>query len=132
MKKTAIFLISLMSLIFVFYLPAKAQSADELSVMRKALEEALRENIALRAELEVARKEIDRLRGGAIKPLSYSAPATVTSANKIHLVQEGETLGGIATKYYGTPAKFNSIFEANSNILSDPNKIYPGQKLVIP
>jgi hypothetical protein len=33
---------------------------------------------------------------------------------------------------YGNGNEWNRIFEANKDILKDPNKIYPGQKLKIP
>ena len=47
-------------------------------------------------------------------------------------IVSGDTLGGIAKKYYGNAGKYMKIFEANRDIISDPNKIYPGQKIKIP
>lgn len=47
-------------------------------------------------------------------------------------IVSGDTLGGIAKKYYGNAAKYMRIFEANKGVISDPNKIYPGQKIRIP
>ncbi len=47
-------------------------------------------------------------------------------------IVSGDTLGGIAKKYYGSAGKYMKIFEANRDIISDPNKIYPGQKIKIP
>jgi len=49
-----------------------------------------------------------------------------------HTVESGDTLGAIAKKCYGSAGKYPVIFEANKPMLSDPNKIYPGQKLRIP
>ncbi len=49
-----------------------------------------------------------------------------------HVVATGETLSKIAKQYYGDPALYPRIFEANRDILTDPNKIRPGQKLRIP
>ena len=49
-----------------------------------------------------------------------------------HDVISGDTLSSIAKKYYGDANKYNAIFEANKPMLSDPNRIYPGQKLRIP
>ena len=49
-----------------------------------------------------------------------------------HVVQSGDTLSKIAQKYYGDPSLYTQIFEANRDILKDPNKIFPGQKLKIP
>lgn len=55
-----------------------------------------------------------------------------TSVYATHTVQKGETLGGIAKHYYGKPMKYVAIFEANTNILKNPDVIHPGQELVIP
>ena len=49
-----------------------------------------------------------------------------------HDVVSGDNLSKISKQYYGDPNKYNVIFEANKPMLSDPNKIYPGQKLRIP
>ncbi len=47
-------------------------------------------------------------------------------------VKKGDTLSKIAQKYYGDPKLYTQIFEANRDILSDPNLIKVGQKLRIP
>ncbi len=49
-----------------------------------------------------------------------------------YTVQSGDTLGGIAKKLYGNASKYMVIFNANTPMLKDPNKIYPGQVLRIP
>ncbi|MEM7372417.1 MAG: LysM peptidoglycan-binding domain-containing protein [Bacteroidota bacterium] len=49
-----------------------------------------------------------------------------------HTVEKGDTLGKIAKTYYKKAAKYMTIFSANTDILKDPNLIYPGQELVIP
>ena len=50
----------------------------------------------------------------------------------IHIVQKGESLWKIAEQHYGDGSKYMKIFEANRPMLSDPDKIYPGQALRIP
>ena len=50
----------------------------------------------------------------------------------MHAVVRGDTLWGLAEKYYGDGHKYNVIFEANRPMLKDPNKIYVGQVLRIP
>jgi nucleoid-associated protein YgaU len=47
-------------------------------------------------------------------------------------VVSGDTLSKIAQKYYGDAALYDKIFQANRDILKDPNRISPGQKLKIP
>ena len=51
---------------------------------------------------------------------------------EIYEIVSGDTLGGIAKRYYGKAGAYMKIFEANKDIISDPNKIYPGQKIRIP
>jgi nucleoid-associated protein YgaU len=49
-----------------------------------------------------------------------------------YTVVSGDTLSKISKQHYGDPNQYMKIFEANKPMLSDPNKIYPGQKLRIP
>ncbi len=49
-----------------------------------------------------------------------------------HTVKAGENLSGIAKATLGDANRYNDIFEANKPMLSDPDKIYPGQMLRIP
>jgi LysM repeat protein len=51
---------------------------------------------------------------------------------RIHKVVAGETLSKIAKKYYGKAGDYMKIFEANRDKLKDPDKIFPGQELIIP
>lgn len=51
---------------------------------------------------------------------------------KTHVVGPGDTLWGLAKKYYGNGSKYPKIFNANRDKLSNPNLIIDGQALVIP
>ena len=51
---------------------------------------------------------------------------------RYHMVAAGDTLGHISQKYYGKAGEYMKIFEANRDILDDPNLIKVGQKLKIP
>lgn len=53
------------------------------------------------------------------------------TANKTHTVQSGDTLWGIAKKYYGNGSQYQKIVSANPSI-KNPNLIYPGQVFTIP
>lgn len=55
-----------------------------------------------------------------------------STAAQYHDVVSGDTLSGIAKKYYGDANQYMKIFEANKPMLSHPDKIYVGQKLRIP
>ena len=47
-------------------------------------------------------------------------------------IQSGDTLWGIASKILGNGSKYPEIFEANREVIKDPDLIYPGQKIRIP
>ena len=49
-----------------------------------------------------------------------------------YTVVSGDTLSGIAQRFYGDASAYMRIFEANRDKLNDPNLIHPGQELVIP
>ena len=49
-----------------------------------------------------------------------------------HTVEKGDTLSALAQHYYGDGQKYMKIFNANRDILKDPDKIFPGQVLRIP
>ena len=51
---------------------------------------------------------------------------------EVYEIVSGDTLGAIAKRYYGKASLYTKIFEANRDIIEDPNKIYPGQKIRIP
>ena len=48
------------------------------------------------------------------------------------LIQSGDTLWGIAERAYGNGARYQEIFEANREVIQNPDLIYPGQKIRIP
>ena len=49
-----------------------------------------------------------------------------------YTVVSGDTLSGIAQRFYGDGALFPRIFEANRDQISNPNLVFPGQVLRIP
>lgn len=49
-----------------------------------------------------------------------------------HTVIYPENLAVIAQRYYRDPECAMSIYQANRDVITDPNRIYPGQVLVIP
>lgn len=75
-----------------------------------------------------------------IKEIGGEQPADIEADIKVeetdyfhkHTVESGESLSLIAKKYYGKASEYMKIFNANTDVLKDPNLIYPGQELVIP
>jgi nucleoid-associated protein YgaU len=63
---------------------------------------------------------------------SSTAPPPKPPETPIHVVAKGDNLSKIAKHYYGNANEWQRIFEANRDVLKDPDKIFPGQKLKIP
>jgi nucleoid-associated protein YgaU len=72
---------------------------------------------------------------------AYVDPAATTAAaeaakaaaeEKYYVIQKGDTLWAIAKKYLGDGNRYPEIFEANREVILDPDKIFPGQKIRIP
>ena len=49
-----------------------------------------------------------------------------------YTIESGDTLSAIAKRYLGKASDYPKIFEANREVIKDPNLIYPGQKIRIP
>ncbi|MEM9385479.1 MAG: BON domain-containing protein [Pseudomonadota bacterium] len=61
-----------------------------------------------------------------------AVPIEPEEKSEIYEIVSGDTLGGIAKRYYGNAGAYMRIFEANRGIIEDPDRIYPGQKIRIP
>lgn len=87
------------------------------------------------APTQAAKEKITLCCGNVASVTSVDNQMNVTNPEpeaQYHDVVSGDTLSGIAKKYYGDAGKYPQIFEANKPMLSSPDKIYPGQKLRIP
>jgi len=61
-----------------------------------------------------------------------SAPMPKSSGSQQYVVKAGDTLARLSEQFYSSPNKWEKIFEANKDILKNPNYIYIGMKLMIP
>lgn len=52
--------------------------------------------------------------------------------DEFYIIEKGDSLWKIAEKAYGNGSKYTAIFEANREVITDPDKIFPGQKIRIP
>lgn len=65
-------------------------------------------------------------------PKTDKPVVTPTVQTRTYTIKKGDTLWAIAKKYYGKGSEYPKIFNANKDIIKDPNKIYPGQVIKIP
>ena len=61
-----------------------------------------------------------------------SSTAAAASVYETYEVKAGDSLSKIAKRIYGDAKSWPRIFDANKDVIKDPNKIFPGQKLKIP
>lgn len=81
----------------------------------------------------------EKMEKGYAQARSKAAPAGEEKEEEKYIdtytVQKGDTLSGIALRYYDSPArdKWMAIYEANKEVIGeDPGMIYPGQEFKIP
>jgi nucleoid-associated protein YgaU len=66
-----------------------------------------------------------------VKYDDVTAPAATKKVEYYEIVS-GDTLSAIAKKFYGDGSAYMRIFEANREVIKDPDKIFVGQKIRIP
>jgi nucleoid-associated protein YgaU len=49
-----------------------------------------------------------------------------------YTIVSGDSLSKIAKKYYGDALKWKTLFEANHEVIQNPDLIYPGQVIRVP
>ena len=59
-------------------------------------------------------------------------PRNITPVGKTYTVVKGDSLSKIAKREYGDPSKWRQIYEANKDVIDNPDLIEPGQDLIIP
>jgi LysM repeat protein len=93
-------------------------------------------------EAERARKEKRKKAESSVKtPVAAPAeeepevseqPVAPSPAIREYKVQPNDTLQKISQKFYGTYGKWRRIYDANADVLRDPNRLRVGQVLKIP
>jgi nucleoid-associated protein YgaU len=61
-----------------------------------------------------------------------SSTAPSRSAERTHTVKKGDSLSKIAKQVYGDAQQWRRIYDANRDIISNPDLIHPGQVLKLP
>jgi nucleoid-associated protein YgaU len=83
---------------------------------------------------EEPKPDFSKVQGGgsstAVPTPDHTTPAS--SEERTYVVVAGDSLSRIAKREYGDGTKWPKIYEANTDILKDPDHIHPGQKLRIP
>jgi nucleoid-associated protein YgaU len=71
--------------------------------------------------------------GSASTSPGSTAPGTDnTTGGRTYVVVKGDSLSKIAKREYGDVKEWRRIYEANRDVVKDPDLIYPGQTLRLP
>ncbi|WP_313144491.1 LysM peptidoglycan-binding domain-containing protein [Stenotrophomonas sp.] len=64
--------------------------------------------------------------------VTASVDSTAERVGGTYTVQKGDSLSKIAKQHLGDANAWKKIFEANRDVLDDPDRIFPGQTLKLP
>jgi nucleoid-associated protein YgaU len=70
--------------------------------------------------------------GGSSTAPAATQPTGTSGSGKTYVVVKGDSLSKIAKREYGDANKWRTIYEANKELIKDPDLIYPGQELTVP
>lgn len=59
-------------------------------------------------------------------------PSRPGQPSSTYVVQKGDSLWKIAKELLGSGSRWNELYEANRDVIRNPNKIYVGLELAIP
>ena len=75
------------------------------------------------------------VQSGSSSTAASSAGVSAEKASdtvRVYVVQGGDSLSKIAKKFYGDATSWKQIYEANRDLVKNPDVIQPGWKLRIP
>jgi tetratricopeptide (TPR) repeat protein len=93
------------------------------------------ENLSLRKQIGerwAAKKAASAAEKAAAKAGKPNEKAKTSGKGRRYTVESGDTLASIARRFYNSSAGWHKILEANSDVISKPADLKPGQELVIP
>ncbi len=101
------------------------ESAVQAPVARTEAPSKLADEEKMEAPNEPEEKEIEHA-----APVARHHDKTVAAT--VYTVRQGDTLEKIAHKVYGDGTQWRRIYKANKDKLKSPNRVYAGQRLVVP
>ncbi len=114
--------------------PVKTRQILEINVVEK--EKAPRLTGTVSSERNSRDLPTEELPAPVTAPAAAVAPQTTATAPvptvKAYKVEKDDTLQKISRKIYGSYGKWTRIYDANKNVIKDPNFLKPGTTLTIP
>jgi hypothetical protein len=135
----SLYVIIIICLIFIFMgcskQPVQTLSVDKAQAAEKetiAQKQSAAETVTVKSAVDLPSPGDQAAADKKIKPATPADQTRTLPAT--YVVKEGDSLWWIA-KYrdvYNDPYLWPIVYDANKNVMKDPNKIYPGMKLQIP
>jgi len=101
---------------------------DELAALKVELQKTL-----AKVEIEESkRRQLEKELAEVKEQLEAFKEPVVGGKTSTYTVKKGDNLWKIAKRFYGKGTMWPKIYKANEKRIKDPNRIYPGQVLVIP
>ena len=101
--------------------------------------------VAIAGALVAAPAAANAATSGPAKPTTVAAPAHTDAKitrdsktghaqarSRTYTVQSGDSLASIAQREYGNDNDWTWLYQANRSVISNPNTIYPGERLQVP
>lgn len=90
-----------------------------------------------RDDEEKKKADFSNVQGGASSTAPAPRPAApadlpAAPAARTYTVKAGDSLSKIAQREYGEASEWKKIFEANRDLIKNPDLIHPGQTLKLP
>ena len=121
-------LLMLVAFLFGRWTAPKGASTAELQQANERIEELKTEVATLDQQLAAEARQEEEPQPTPT-PEEETTPAA-TGEEQTYIVKSGDTLAGIAIKFYGDPTLDDLIAEANG--IDDPQSLRPGDELIIP
>ena len=73
-----------------------------------------------------------KVQGGSEVKIDGLRAPPVQAKVEYYIIKKGDTLSAVAKQFCGKANDYPKIFEANHEVIKDPNLIFPGQKIRTP
>lgn len=61
-----------------------------------------------------------------------STEEVLGGSSRTYTIEKGDTLSGIAQRFYGKAKYWRQIHEANRDTIDNPDRVFPGQTITLP
>lgn len=112
--------------------PALSTIEDAVAMTGQTLKQFIsNEALAISGQSAIAAKDAAP-KASKVKAKAKEVALVVLDGAQSYVVQKGDTLSKISVRFFGTPHRWKTIFEANKDRISNVNNLKVGSTIVIP